>query len=221
MDDAARVRHAAREALADVDPRRLRELLDARVEEVAATPGVLARTSARLAHGHPEPDSLDRRAAGVQLIYAGLSLTRTLARDSPWKSGESADMDVLVADVLVARGFYLLARTEAAGHAVETVRSFGHDETVRESDPDAADGTLEADVFELAIVAGVSAAGDDPPSDARAFATDLARTLRGETTLRDDLPERAVAALEDLVDGDRPSDAAPDEAWARSGATDR
>ena len=71
-----------------------------------------------------------------------------------------ADMSILVADVMVARGFYLLARTEAAAEAVAVVRSFGGDQTRRRTTgDDSYDRNLEADVFELAAVAGVTAGG--------------------------------------------------------------
>ena len=72
-----------------------------------------------------------------------------------------ADMAILVADILVARGFYLLARTEAAEDAVATVQAFGRDQTNRRTTGDASlDRELEADVFELAVVAGTTAIGD-------------------------------------------------------------
>lgn len=124
-----------------------------------------------------DPDGLAGRAAGVQLIYDGLRLTRRLVHAEPWPEaggsgnpgsldgeGVAADMDILVADVLVARGFYLLARTEAATVAVDVVRSFGRDQTERReaADPAALDRELERDVLRLAVVAGVTAAGREP-----------------------------------------------------------
>jgi hypothetical protein len=69
-----------------------------------------------------------------------------------------ADMTILVADILVARGFYLLARTEAAEDAVATVKAFGRDQTDRRTTGDRSlDRNLEGDVFELAVVAGTTA----------------------------------------------------------------
>jgi hypothetical protein len=226
MDEAARARAAARDALADVTPERLHERLEERLADAPVTPGALTLLAAR-ATGRDDPhDTLERRAAGVQLIYDGLQLTRTLARDPPWDGEQNdpdADIDILAADVLVARGFSLLADTDAAGKAVETVRAFGRDETNREMgrpDRTLADRTLEADVFELAIIAGVSAVGAPPPTDARAFAVDLAASFDdGLPAAPALLSEPAVEALETLV-ADRTQATTPERIWAGSGATD-
>ncbi len=216
MDEAAAVRRAALEAVDDVDPDRLFERIEQRIEGGSMAPGALTLCSAAaVAEGAETPsagseeavgtDGLDDRAAGVQLIYEGLRLTRSLAHAEPWAGHDrlddwstsavaaarpgddgkelaaaAADLDVLVADILVARGFYLLARTEAAEAAVTVVRSFGQDQTVRrETDDPTLDGNLEADVFELAVVAGTTAAGGSAPVGLREFVTDLA-TVEGE-----------------------------------------
>jgi len=221
MDDAAEARAAAREAVSDITPPRLRDLIDTRLADAAMTPGALTRASARAAGASPDTDEVDHRAAGVQLIYDGLSLTRTLARSPPWEEAptESADMEVLVADVLVGRGFRLLARTGAAGTAVETVRAFGRDETVAETAPDTVARALETDVFELAVVAGASAAGIDPPDGIRDFAAEVARSAETNgTTPAGELSESAVEALERLLAD--ASGASRDHARAPSGATD-
>lgn len=170
-------------------------------------------------------DGLVERAAGVQLIYDGLRLTRDLAHTEPWSDAdpddeeereseregetergdeserdgddsqpgadvgaaggggadtEGANVDILAADVLVARGFYLLARTDAAGTAVEVVRSFGRDQTRRRtaSDAEGLDRNLERDVLELAAVAGATAV-DREPDGLREFAAELAATCDG------------------------------------------
>ena len=173
MEEAAAVRRAASEATADVVPGKLRETIDHHVADGSVVPGVLTLLSARAVSGD-DPDDLAEQAAGVQLIYDGLRLTRRLARSNPWREADDgrddADMAVLAADVLVSRGFYLLARTEAADDAVAVVRSFGHDQTDREdADDDRAaelDRRLEVDVLELAVTVGVTAA--DGPADAAA-----------------------------------------------------
>ncbi|WP_136717036.1 DUF7114 family protein [Halorientalis salina] len=200
MEEAAAVRQAALEAVDDVDPARLFERIEQRVETGSMAPGVLTLCSAGAVDDAVGHDGIDERAAGVQLIYEGLRLTRALAHESPWDAGEStdawqpvpvaadrpesdgrsraaaaADIDVLVADILVARGFYLLARTEAAEAAVSVVRSFGRDQTVRrETDDPTLDSNLEADVLELAVVAGTTGAGGSAPVHLREFVTDLA-----------------------------------------------
>ena len=215
MEDAAAVCDAARDVLEDVGPPPLWELLDARLGETTATPGILTRMSASAAGGPETSADLDRRVAGVQLIYEGLSHTRSMVRAPPWESDteETANTNLLLANILVARGFSLLAHTDAADTAVKTVRSFAREETSRETDPEAVAGrnALEIDVFELGIVAGVSAAGVTPPPRTRALASDLVASLS-----EDSLPEGTDDALETLVTGDGQRSPGPDGMEASS-----
>ena len=212
MDDAVRVREAAGGALADIEPARLRELLADRVADAEMTPGVLTLVSARAIDPSVTGDGVAERAAGVQLIYEGLRLTRRLAHEEPWGEVDldavgdvAADMDVLAADVFVARGFYLLARTDAAEKAVGTVRAFGRDQTLRRdaaeaSERAALDRNLEADVFELAVVAGTDTVGADAPADLLAYAAELAADEDERMPAEGALPESAgdrIAALAD------------------------
>lgn len=229
MEEAVRARAAARDALEDVIPMQLHDLIDDRLRTATMTPGVLTRLSARATDRDYDPGALDRRAAGVQLIYEGLDLTRSLARTEPWiddAARTEADVDILAADVLVARGFYLLARTEAATKAVDTIRAFGRDETERETGrPDTVPGltgrALEADVFELAIVAGVSLTGRDPPGGVRSFAVDLARSFDSTLPAAPELvSDRTMDALTALVSGPGPARARADRLWAESGVSD-
>lgn len=228
MDTAARARDVTRDAVTDIMPDRLRDVIDTRLQTVSMTPAVLTLLSAQATDRDANRAELDRRAAGVQLIYDGLKLTRTLARAPPWdqtpQKAEKADIDVLAADVLVARGFSLLARTEAAGKAVETVRAFGRDETnysLGREHPKLDGRTLEADVFELAIIAGVSATGAELPSGIRPFAVELAtsfdRSLPDVPAL---LSEPTADALEALIADRSPTPAVPERMWASSSATD-
>ncbi|WP_246391742.1 DUF7114 family protein [Halosimplex pelagicum] len=241
MEEAAAVRGAALEAVGDVEPDRLRERIRERLEDGSMAPGVLTVLSARaVSAGSADGPSVDidapsvdtdaiaDRGAGVQLIYEGLRLTRSLSRDPPWErdgaiagdregertdggpqggsspesdraertdggdvavtdgvaagptataDADGGDMDILVADVMVARGFYLLARTEAAGEAVAVVRAFGGDQTRRRTTgDDRLDANLEADVFELAAVAGTTAAGGSVTESLRSHVGTLGRT---------------------------------------------
>ncbi|SEW22919.1 DUF7114 family protein [Natrinema salifodinae] len=147
-----------------------------------------------------EPDGVVTHAAGVQLIYEGLRLTRALAHDEPWTVTDAdadadtdpdagdGDLAILAADILVARGFYLLARTDAAGKAVRTVRSFGRNQTSRTdlaagegadadvstADPEPVDATLERDVLELAVLTGAVAVGETPSPRLLSIAEQLA-----------------------------------------------
>ena len=213
MDDAARARDAAREALADVEPEQLREALESRILDAAVTPGVLALVTARAVDPDVDPDDVVDRAAGVQLIYEGLRLTRSVAHEEPWatattrESDIEADMDVLTADVLVSRGFSLLACTDAAAAAVEVVRSFGRDQTLRGRDgvdsaaAAALDRNLEVDALELAVVAGTTAVGGEPPEELLTYARRLAADYAGEFPPPGTaLPETTADRIADISD---------------------
>ncbi|GAB3699015.1 DUF7114 family protein [Halorubrum pallidum] len=213
MDDASRARDAAREALADVEPDQLREALEKRILDAAVTPGVLALITARAIDPDIVLDGVLDRAAGVQLIYEGLRLTRAVAHEEPWVTAPTrtsdidADMDVLTADVLVSRGFSLLACTDAAGAAVEVVRAFGRDQTLRdreETDPATAtalDRNLEVDALELAVVAGTTAVGGDTPEELLAYARELAADYDGEFPPPGRaLPETTADRIADISD---------------------
>jgi hypothetical protein len=194
MDEVAAVRQTAFDAVDAVEPAALREMIRAELETGSMVPGVLTLLSARAmteipmsgpATDESPPDGIRERAAGVQLIYDGLRLTRRLVHGQSWSDHDDADMQILAADVLVARGFYLLARTKGADRAVETVRAFGRDQTVRQemdqTDLDETvktdlDRNLEADVLELAVVTGATVGGPVMPQF-REFAADLAGEL--------------------------------------------
>ncbi|UPM41793.1 DUF7114 family protein [Halocatena salina] len=193
MDEAAAVRRAARATVEDIEPARLRNALLAFIDSTSLTPGVLTLLTARIrSDSH---DGLKQPAAGVQLIYNGLRLTRQLAHNEPWNDGEeereNANMHILVADVLVARGFYLLAHTNAASTAVDVVRSFGqhqadehrHDpETEGEFEPNTstAEQQLKRDVLELALTTGtVVADSEETTGDLQTVAKDLVETCDG------------------------------------------
>jgi len=217
MDNAVRARRAARDALADIEPERLREVLRDRLADASMTPSVLTLLSARTLDAAVDADPLVERAAGVQLIYEGLRLTRTLAHDEPWANGEDdaarrADLDILAADVLVSRGFYLLARTETAERAVEVVRAFGRDQTRRRddgADRAALDRNLEADVFVLAVAAGTTAVGIDPGDELLDYAAGLAREFEGDLPPPDAaLPETTADRILALAGGDAAPSAA-------------
>jgi hypothetical protein len=161
---------------------------------------MMVLSSARAVDGGVEFDRLADRAVGVQLVYAGLDVTRRLANDPPWSGGDAAraNLDVLAADILVARGAFLLADTEASGAAVEVIRSFGRDQTCREGTP-APDHDLESDVFELAAIAGATAVGPGTPPRLVEWASDLATSLDGTGTF-----ERATSLAADPPTGPVP-----------------
>src|SRR6056297_1877922 len=105
MEEVAAVRRAALAAVDDVEPDRLHERIDARLDDASLAPGVLTLVSAGATSDPPVDltDGVADRAAGVQLIYEGLSLTRQLAHDDPWVNGnrDTANLDILIADILV------------------------------------------------------------------------------------------------------------------------
>jgi len=183
MDEAATCRSAAVDAVEDVFPDRLRDDIVDHVDAGSLAPGTLALRCATAADDALDHHAVANRAAGVQLIYDGLRLTRTLAHPQPWEDVDDQtqpNLDILAADVMVARGFYLLARTDAADTAVETVRTFGREQTLRRDalkdesrDPSEHDRTLERDVLELAVLAGITAGGDDPTPELYAQVDDL------------------------------------------------
>jgi len=140
MDAAVRARTAARETVEDIEPPRLRAVLLDRLEQGSMAPGVLVYESALGRKPSLASEAVVDRSVGVQLIYEGLRLTRSLAHEEPWTTAEAgeidADLEILAADILVSRGFHLLARTEVSDAAVETIRAFGRDQT-RRREPDA------------------------------------------------------------------------------------
>jgi len=96
MDEVAAVRRAALDAVDDVEPGGLRERIRDHLDDGSLAPGVLAVSSARAVResrdapaGDFSLDSVAERGAGVQLIYAGLRLTRSLAQDPPWEHARS------------------------------------------------------------------------------------------------------------------------------------
>ncbi|WP_205427121.1 hypothetical protein [Halorussus sp. MSC15.2] len=223
MEAAVRAREAGRQAVRDVAPDRLRERIHSLLDESAMVPGVLALTSAGAVEGASAtggrkpsgtgelpgstdgratgsgPVGVEERAAGVQLIYEGLRLTRALADESPWDRDPphtDSNIDILAADVMVARGFSLLARTEAADKAVETVQSFGRDETEDQQGRPTAPHALETDVFELAVVAGTTAFGSEPSDALLSYAAELAESLDGD---HPESPDSVADAVEEAV----------------------
>lgn len=210
MEPAVRARDAGREAVQDITPNSLRDRIHAILDDSAMVPAVLTLSSADAADGEAtgQPDEsftaegVAERAAGVQLIYEGLRLTRALAAETPWEREPphlDANVDVLAADVMVARGFYLLARTEAADKAVETVQSFGRDQTDRQQGRPGSETGLEGDVFELAVVAGTTVVGGSPPKALLAYAKALAADADDR-----DPPEAVPDAVEEAMTGRSP-----------------
>lgn len=232
MEAAVRARTAGKRAVRDVAPDALRERIHELLDESAMVPGVLALTTARAVESAGaasiprDPDgwtgagNVEERAAGVQLIYEGLGLTRALAGDPPWERDPThteGNLDILAADVMVARGFSLLAHTEAADKAVETVQSFGENRTDDQQDRSTPAHALETDVFELAVVAGTTAFEADPSEPLLRYAAKLADSLDGD---RPEPPETVPEEVEQaMADAPHPRQFGPTED-PRPSATD-
>lgn len=101
------------------------------------------------------------------------------------KKDIDADLEVLAADVFVSRGFALLARTDAAGRAVDVVRAFGQDQTlqrIKDDENTTYDGNLEADIFALAVAVGASAVGKTATQAVLEYASELSHSYTGTRT---------------------------------------
>ena len=161
MDEPRRVRAAMADLLEDVTPAAFADRIQSELDAVGVAPGVLTQAAAATGADPIAPATVDARAAAVQVIYVGLHLTRRLIGSTPWEDAPlaetsiDADVEILIADVLVAQGMRELARTPAAGAAVEVVRGFGADQRGRlEGEPPSDD--LETSIIRLAVIAGVS-----------------------------------------------------------------
>ena len=178
LRDAERDVAAMRAAFAKLEPPSLRERTIAHLVDQPMGAGRLVRHSAGTADGRAPQNALQDRVVGVQLIHVGLGLIRELARDPPWEQGDGdeGNLDALVAEVLVAKGFSLLASTPAASKAVETVQSLARSETARLNGT-VTGSPLEADIFELGVQAGVSAIEAVSPEDLDGVAHRVARRL--------------------------------------------
>ena len=177
--------------VSELDPPALRARIDTYLVDRSMGAGRLVRHAAAPDTVTIPASALDNRVVGVQLIYEGLALMRALAREPAWADGDTdtSNLDLLVAEVLVAKGFSLLAATAAAQTAVETVRTLGRTETVRREQDgmEAVRPSLEADVFELGVVAGQSATGSTADVET------VARQVVDRLAVTDDLEARAFA----------------------------
>lgn len=215
MERADSCRRAARDAVSDVEPAQLHEYVEATLAEASMVPAVFSLETASELGSRSDLAELTHQAAGVQLIYEGLRLTRTLARTEPWEGHEgddeiSGDLEILAADILVARGFYLLARTDAAGKAVRTVQEFGRAETRHtESEEPSTMPILERNVLELAALTGASAAGETPTESQLARAAEIAETVgTGFPPAVDCFPPLESGPTETFADDGSPTDRA-------------
>lgn len=186
MDPAGRVRRAALEMLAAIEPDELAEELQDIVKAASMVPGVVTIRTAERLGGHPAGGSAIDRAVGVQLSYEGLRLTRELIRDEErYAVEEPTDsyLALVAGEVLVSRGFGELAETPVAGGAIDIVQRFSHNQTLdyrEDATPGTAGRSLEYDVVELSVAAGATAVLDHVPPFLDEFGGTLATELDQE-----------------------------------------
>jgi hypothetical protein len=215
MEEAPRVREALRESLREVDPDPFRARLERTLEGRPLTPGVLTVRTASAIDPTAATDAAAHRAAGVQLTYEGLRLTRRLVETEPWPpAGEGdPDVDVVAAEVLVAKGLNQLAHTGVRGRVVEIIRRFGRihsrplDGEGTDVSVDAGEPSLEADFVVLAIAAGADLAAQTVPPGLIEYARELAAEIDADPLPDgdaiadvDENVERIVAAVEPPAD---------------------
>lgn len=220
MDEASTVRATALELTDDIETAPLGDRIDSLLQDASMTPGALTVLTARTLGGDDLVDAAAKRGVGVQLSYEGLRLARALVHDDAvWEAEDRTDgyIDLLVSEVLVSRGFYHLARTEAADSAIEVVRRFARNQT-RQQVPnfDSADleGTLEGDILRLAVEAGATLVYPEAPAEAMAYADRLVAEL--DTT---PLPaaETALASTREELGGITITQPAADRSAAADG----
>ncbi len=181
MAEAPGVRDALFDTIDDIEPPPFRTELETVVADASLTPGVLTVRTADVLSPTVNSSETRQRGAAVQLSYEGLKLTRRLARDAPWEDPaeeRNHDLDLIIAETLVARGFYHLAQTGVATRAVEIVRRFGRNLTTelqlgeRPTEP-----SLEVDVVALAVLAGADLALTTTPPELVDYAEGYGREI--------------------------------------------
>ncbi len=222
MDETAHARAAFRDGIGDITPDALRSRLEEILKAASMTPGSLTVLTATALDESLEGDVAARRGAGIQMSYEGLRLSRELIHTDPWTSEnpDDGDMNVIAAEVLVARGFEYLAHTVVAGDVVEAVRRFGRDQTrLEEFDADRAalERGLEADFIRIAVRAGADIALGSIPEEIETLADTLATELASDPLPE---PDVALAGLEDRISAAHTSpETAPQRDYSRSPGT--
>lgn len=204
MEEARRVREALVESLGEVEPDPFRARLERTLEGRPLTPGVLTIRTARAVDATVADDAAAHRAAGVQLTYEGLRLTRHLVETEPWPpAGEGdPDVDVVAAEVLVAKGLNQLAHTGVRGRVVEIIRRFGR---THSRDADAGEPSLEADFVVLAVAAGADLAAPTVPPGLVDYARELAAEIDADPLPDGDALADVAADVERIVAAAEPA----------------
>ena len=165
-------------SIADIEPRSFNEHLQGLLDDRPLTPAAVTVATGRAIDATADLERLAELGVGVQLGYEGLRLTRRLIGEESWLNRHettSADIDVVAAEVLVARGFNILAGTGTVTEAVDIVRRFGQrraDDLAGRQD----DGRhrLEADIIRLAVNTGADCVLSTVPPPINSVAEGLA-----------------------------------------------
>ena len=198
MEDTRALSDALDRSLDALEPPPFRDRAREVVGRTPATPGVLTVRTARTVDPAVDIETAARRGAGVQLCYEGLDLTRSLLDDRPWEDGDrDYHRDLLVAEVLVSRGFNTLSQAGTVTDVVAIVQRFGRIQT----ELDRVGGRdrerpLDRDILELGVNTGADLALDGVPDPVRAHSSEIATRL-----LDYPLPEpERIAAVDGLLD---------------------
>jgi len=199
MDELRALTDALNGLLEDLEPPQFHNRVTTVVGSTPSSPGVLTVKTARSIDSDADIEVAATRGAGVQLCYEGLELTRSILRNQPWEDGEKRDgyyQDLVVAEVLVSRGFYTLAETGVVTDAVDIVKRFGRTQTnIDRLGGRHDENPLEVDVLALAVNTGVDLVMDGVPPSIRARSDAIAREL-----LNYPLPDpEELAAVDDQL----------------------
>jgi hypothetical protein len=198
MDEVGAIAETLERSLDDIEPAPFHSRVTAAAGERPLLPGVLTVRVAHRIDSTVDIQTAATRGAGVQLCYEGLELTRSVLRNRSWDGNDDEyQQDLLVAEVLVSRGFSLLAETGVVTDAVAIVQRFGRTQTNLEKlGGRHDDDPLEVDVLELAVNAGADLAMDGLSPMVRSHSGDIAREL-----LDYPLPgPEAMGAVDDQLD---------------------
>lgn len=206
MEEGPAVRSAVLQSLREVSPAPFSTRLERTLEGRPLTPGVLAVRTARAVDGTIALEAAAERGAAVQLTYEGLRLTRSIVETEPWPPSEEGDpdVDVVAAEVLVAKGLYKLSHSGVRGRIVQTIQRFGRSLS---RDDAAVETSLEADFVVFAIAAGADLAAPTVPPGLVEYARELAAEIEADplpdgpaiADVGEDV-QRIVAAAEPGVD---------------------
>lgn len=195
------VSEALRCSIADIEPRSFNEHLHGLLDDRPLTPACATLATGRAIDSTADAARLAELGAGVQLVYEGLRQTRRLIAEASWLNHDrttQADIDVLAAEVLVARGFNVLADTGTVTDAVALMHRFGQQRAYERAGSDAHGfATLEADIIELAVDTGADAVLSTVPPPVSSVGADLADRLDTDPM---PAPEQALDGFEREVE---------------------